>query len=96
VSRLANLLFNEVLIPVNLKDLWNQTSPSSESQFLQFVQQSMLQKLLPVLYPKAFPNLAGLAGNRDDLAAILTTDLPAGIVRNCRLSPALRRQIWCG
>jgi len=80
VSRLANPLFNEVLIPVGMKDLWNQSPPSSESQFLQFVQQPMLQKLLPVLYPKAFPNLAGLTGNRDDLVAILTTGLPAGVV----------------
>jgi hypothetical protein len=80
VSRLANPLFNEVLIPVGLKDLWNQSPPSSESQFLQFVQRPQLQTLLPVLYPQAFPNLAGLTGNRDDLVAILCTGLPAGVV----------------
>jgi hypothetical protein len=80
VSRLGNPLINEVVIPVGLKDLWNQTPPSSEGQFLQYYQQPMLQKLLPVLYPKVFPNLAGLSGNRDDLVAILTTGVPAGII----------------
>jgi Domain of unknown function (DUF4331) len=80
VSRLGNPLVNEVIIPVGLKDQWNRNPPSMESNFLQFFQQPMLQKLLPVLYPQAFPNLAMLTNNRDDLVAILTTGIPAGIV----------------
>ncbi len=58
VSRLANPLFNEVLIPMAAKDAWNgtasrsKTGPSSLS-----VQHPELAKLLPVLYPGVFPNL---------------------------------------
>ena len=36
--------------------------------------------MLPVLYPGVFPNLAGLTAARADLAAILLTGIPAGII----------------
>jgi hypothetical protein len=39
-----------------------------------------LARLLPVLYPKVFPNLAAYTSPRADLAAILMTGIPAGIV----------------
>jgi Domain of unknown function (DUF4331) len=80
VSRLANPLFNEVLIPMSRKDEWNATHPVDEKKFLQYVQHPELAKLLPVLYPKVFPNLEGLTAPREDLVAILLTGLPAGIV----------------
>jgi hypothetical protein len=80
VSRLANPLFNEVLIPMSRKDEWNATHPVDEKQFLQFVQHPELASLLPVLYPEVFPHLEGLTGPREDLVAILLTGLPAGIV----------------
>jgi hypothetical protein len=83
VSRLANPLFNEVLIPLGLKDLWNSLPPSDDKQFASYVTQPELASLLPALYPGVFPNLAQLvqAGTaRADLQAILLTGIPAGIV----------------
>jgi hypothetical protein len=80
ISRLGNPLVNEVLIPLAMKDLWNQTPPSNDQQFAQYYQTPELQKLLPVLYPKVFPNLASVTKPRADLVAILLTGIPAGIV----------------
>jgi hypothetical protein len=80
VSRLANPLFNEVLIPMSLKDTWNASHPVDDEEFLSHVQHPELAKLLPVLYPKVFPNLETLTAPREDLVAILLTGLPAGIV----------------
>ena len=80
VSRLGNPLFNEVIVPMSKKDLWNGLPPSADAQFLDFVRHPELARLLPVLYPGVFPNLAGLTANRDDLAAILMTGIPAGII----------------
>jgi hypothetical protein len=83
VSRLANPLFNEVLIPLGLKDQWNSLPPSDDKLFASYVTQPELASLLPALYPGVFPNLAQLvqAGTaRADLQAILLTGIPAGIV----------------
>lgn len=83
VSRLANPLFNEVLIPMALKDTWNAGKPADEKSFLSFVEHPELARLLPVLYPKVFPKLEALEATkapREDLVAILLTGLPAGVV----------------
>ncbi|MGZ4396566.1 MAG: DUF4331 domain-containing protein, partial [Gaiellaceae bacterium] len=83
VSRLGNPLFNEVLVPMERKDDWNQDPPSNDSEYADGVLQPELAKLLPVLYPGAFPNLAALVASgkpRADLAAILLTGIPAGVV----------------
>jgi hypothetical protein len=80
VSRLGNPLFNEVIVPMSKKDLWNSLSPKSDSQFLKYVQHPELAGLLPVLYPGVFPHLAGLTAERADLVAILLTGIPSGIV----------------
>jgi uncharacterized protein DUF4331 len=80
VSRLGNPLFNEVIVPMSKKDLWNALPPASDNQFLQYVQQPELAKLLPILYPGVFPNLAALTASRADLVAILLTGIPSGIV----------------
>jgi Domain of unknown function (DUF4331) len=53
---------------------------SADGQFLKCVQHPDLASLLPVLYPGVFPNLAKLTAPRADLAAILLTGIPAGIV----------------
>ena len=82
VSRLGNPLINEVLIPLGKKDLWNQAAPATDSQFAGYYEHPELAKLLPVLYPKVFPNLAGLTAARADLVAILLTGIPAGVVPN--------------
>ena len=83
VSRLANPLVNEVLIPLGSKDLWNTLPPSDDKLFAQYFAHPELAALLPALYPGVFPNLAALvaAGTaRADLEAILLTGIPAGIV----------------
>jgi len=80
ISRLGNPLINEVLIPLASKDLWNQAPVNADSQFAQYYQTPELQKLLPVLYPNVFPNLAALNAPRADLVAILLTGIPNGVV----------------
>ena len=80
VSRLGNPLFNEVIVPIGMKDAWNSLTPASDSQFLTYVQAPELQTLLPVLYPNVFPNLQGITAPRADLVAILLTGLPEGVV----------------
>jgi Domain of unknown function (DUF4331) len=80
VSRLGNPLFNEVVVPMGDKDRWNALPPSKDKQFLKYVEHPELAKLLPVLYPGVFPNLAALKAKRADLVAILLTGLPKGVV----------------
>ena len=80
VSRLGMPLINEVIIPLGKKDFWNTSLPRFDSQFLQYYQTPELQKLLPVLYPGVFPNLAAVSESRADLIAILLTGIPAGII----------------
>jgi len=80
VSRLANPLFNEVIVPMGDKDRWNALDPDDDNLFLKYVQHPELAKLLPILYPGAFPNLAGLTAERADLVAVLLTGIPSGIV----------------
>ena len=80
VSRLGQPLINEVVIPMGKKDLWNATAPKDDGQFLANYLHPELAGLLPVLYPKVFPNLAAYKGPRADLAAILLTGIPAGVV----------------
>jgi hypothetical protein len=83
VSRLGNPLFNEVIVPMGKKDLWNTLPPSVDKQFSEYVTQPGLAALLPGLYPGVFPNLAALVSSgkpRADLEAILLTGLPSGVV----------------
>ncbi|MGD0244323.1 MAG: DUF4331 domain-containing protein [Streptosporangiaceae bacterium] len=83
VSRLGNPLVNEVLIPMGQKDKWNSLPPSGDKQFAGSVTQPSLAALLPTMYPGQFPNLAALvaAGKpRADLAAILLTGIPSGLI----------------
>jgi len=80
VSRLGNPLFNEVIVPMGEKDLWNSLPPSADRQFLDDVEHPEVARLLPVLYPGVFPQLAGLSAARADLVAILLTGIPAGII----------------
>ena len=39
VSRLGNPLFNEVIVPMAQKDLWNSLPPSEDKRFAEFVEQ---------------------------------------------------------
>ena len=80
VSRLGNPLFNEVVVPMGDKDRWNRLTPDRDFKFAKYVAQPELAKLLPVLYPGVFPNLAAYTADRADLLAILLTGIPAGII----------------
>ena len=83
VSRQGNPLINEVVIPLGKKDVFNAQPPSKDKQFAANVTKPELAGLLPVLYPGVFPNLAKLNASgkaRADLAAILLTGIPAGVV----------------
>lgn len=80
VSRLGNPLFNEVITPMAEKDEWNARPPSGDSRYAKYVNKPELGKLLPVLYPGVFPNLAAYSKPRADLNAILLTGIPAGVV----------------
>jgi hypothetical protein len=82
VSRLGNPLFNEVIVPMAEKDRWNRLLPESDNQFAKYVASPELGKLLPVLYPGVFPNLAAYTKPRADLLAILLTGIPSGVIPN--------------
>lgn len=60
VSLLGNPLFNEVIVPMPLKDRWNAQGPHRDSRYARFVAQPELARLLPQLYPGVFPRLADL------------------------------------
>ena len=76
VSRLANPLFNEVIVPMAEKDEWNARPPWNDKRYAKYVNKPELQGLLPVLYPGAFPNLAKYDKPRADLNAVLLTGIP--------------------
>jgi hypothetical protein len=89
VSRLGNPLVNELLIPISQKDFWNTQVPAHDKQFAMSVANPTLAALLPVLYPSIgggpapFANLAAFNASgkpRADLAAILETGIPSGII----------------
>ena len=80
VSRLGNPLFNEVIVPLASKDAWNRALPRNDSDYASSVTHPELAKLLPVLYPGVFPRLAAYTGPRADLAAVLLTGIPGGII----------------
>ncbi len=82
VSRLANPLFNEVIVPMASKDRWNADKPKDDAQYAKYVASPELGKLLPVLYPGVFPKLAAYSKPRADLLAILLTGIPEGVVPN--------------
>jgi hypothetical protein len=81
VSRLGNPLFNEVIVPMAEKDRWNALQPSADKAFAKYVTSPELAGLLPVLYPGVFPHLAAYKKPRADLAAILLTGIPSGVVK---------------
>ncbi|GAA1614154.1 DUF4331 domain-containing protein [Kribbella sancticallisti] len=80
VSRLGNPLFNEVIVPMAEKDKWNARAPKDDKAFAEYVTKPELAGLLPVLYPGVFPKLAAYKKPRADLAAILLTGIPKGVV----------------
>ena len=72
VSRLGEPLVNELVIPTQLKDKWNATTPDKDKQFEQYYSAPILAKLLNQLYPQFGPFQET---NRADLVSVLLTGL---------------------
>jgi hypothetical protein len=72
VSRLGNPLINEVVIPTELKDKWNATSPADDKQFQKYYENPILATVLQKLYPQFGPFKDT---GRTDLTAVLGTGL---------------------
>jgi hypothetical protein len=72
VSRLGNPLINELLIPTELKDKWNASTPDGDKQFERYYREPILAALLNKLYPQFGPFKET---DRTDLVAVLGTGL---------------------
>ena len=68
VSRLANPLVNEVIIPTGLKDKWNASGPAEEGKFKQYYETPILAAVMNKLY-----KLGVQEKNRSDLVAVFLT-----------------------
>ena len=71
VSRLGMPLVNEVVIPVGQKDKWNGSIPSGDGQFLSYVTDPEVPKLLQLVYGIQAP-----ATPRNDLVQVFLTGVP--------------------
>jgi len=90
VSRLANPLVNELVIPLRLKDTFNSSTPANDAQFAQFILDPQLARLISAVFGINVPGSAGPItpataftappANRTDLVAIFATGIPAGAV----------------
>src|SRR3954452_6281194 len=73
VSRLGNPLVNEAVVPAQLKDYFNRSTPDNDAQFLGKVQDPEIPQLVEGIYKIANPNkIAGFADRPDLVATFLT------------------------
>jgi hypothetical protein len=82
VSRLGMPLVNEVVIPVGQKDKWNGSIPSADGQFLSYVTDPEVPKLLQLVYGIQAP-----ATPRNDLVQVFLTGVP-GLNQPAGVKPA--------
>jgi len=74
VSRLGNPLVNEAVVPANLKDFFNRSTPDTDAKFLAKVQDPEVPILVESIYKIPNPNkLGGAAAKRNDLSAAFLT-----------------------
>ncbi|MEO5884088.1 MAG: DUF4331 domain-containing protein [Candidatus Limnocylindrales bacterium] len=73
VSRMANPLINEVIIPIGLKDRWNASSPVNDKAFEKYYLKPELAGLINFLYP---PTTDIKETGRTDLSLILLQGIP--------------------
>ena len=71
VSRIANPLVNEVVVPTPFKDKWNRSLPVNDKQFAGPVLTPVLAKLMNQLYKVNAPET-----NRTDLVQVFGTGIP--------------------
>jgi len=80
VSRLGMPLVNEVVIPVGMKDRWNASKPTGDGQFLSYVTDPEVARLIEAVYAIPAP-----ATPRNDLVSVFLTgvdglNMPDGVV----------------
>ena len=71
ISRLGMPLVNEVVIPLGQKDKWNGSNPTGDAQFLSFVTDPEVPKLLQAVYGIQAPSTP-----RNDLVQVFLTGVP--------------------
>jgi hypothetical protein len=71
VSRLANPLVNEVIIPTRLKDQFNRTAPQDDAQYASFVLKPELAAILNALF-----NVGAPESNRTDIVQAVLQGIP--------------------
>jgi hypothetical protein len=75
VSRLGNPLVNEAVVPANLKDYFNRSTPDKDGQFLAKVQDPEVPQLIESIYKIPNPNATAGGKNRPDLVAAFLTGI---------------------
>jgi hypothetical protein len=77
ISRLGMPLVNEVVVPANLKDFFNRSTPDTDAKFLPKVQDPEAPALVELLYGIPNPNKLDneAAKKRNDLSAIFLTGI---------------------
>jgi len=75
VSRLGNPLVNEVVVPANLKDYFNRSTPDKDGQFIGKVQDPELPYLIESIYGIPNPNKTPGGKDRPDLVAAFLTGI---------------------
>jgi hypothetical protein len=73
VSRLGNPLVNEAVVPAQLKDYFNRSTPDNDAQFLGKVQDPEIPQLIEGIYKIANPNKIDGFQDRPDLVATFLT-----------------------
>src|SRR5215212_2287530 len=71
ISRLDLPLVNEVVIPLKDKDRWNNSEPEDDAQFLKYVLNPELGRLIEAIFKLDVPNPP-----RKDMVTILLTGIP--------------------
>jgi Domain of unknown function (DUF4331) len=87
VSRLANPLVNELLIPTGLKDQWNRDAPANDREYVRYFREPMLAAAINDLYPGI---VNAPETGRDDLVAVLLTGVEGLNHTGPRLADMLR------
>jgi uncharacterized protein DUF4331 len=82
VSRLGNPLVNEVVIPLKDKDRWNRSTPAQDGQFLSYVTDPELPKLIEAIYGIDAP-----ATPRNDLVSVFLTGVQ-GLNKPANVQPS--------
>ncbi|MFL5735132.1 MAG: DUF4331 domain-containing protein [Chloroflexia bacterium] len=90
VSRLGAPLVNEVVVPLAAKDLWNNSMPEGDAQFLGGVTDPELAKLFNAIYKLKVP-----PAHRDDLVAIFLTGIK-GLTMPPNVKPAEELRVNMG